>query len=133
MIKDSELIKIFEESATIAVIGCSRDPQKDSYVVSAYLKGEGFKIIPVNPFADEILEEKVYKNISEIDSHVDIFDIFRPDSEILPIVREAIFLKPRLIWMQLGIKNNEAYKLAKINSIEVIMDKCIMVEYERLT
>jgi uncharacterized protein len=133
MLKDDDIIKIFKESKSIAVVGCSRDPQKDSYIVSSYLKGKGFKIIPVNPLADEILGEKVYKNISEIGSHVDIFDIFRPGNEILQIVREAVFLKPRLIWMQLGIKNNEAYKLAKINGIEVIMDKCIMVEYERLT
>jgi uncharacterized protein len=129
---DKDILQIFKESKTIAIVGCSRDSRKDSYMVSLYLKGKGFQIIPVNPLAEDILGEKAYKNIPEIDTHIDIFDIFRPGNEILQIVREAVFLKPRLIWMQLGIKNEEAYWLAKINGIEVIMDKCIMVEYERL-
>jgi predicted CoA-binding protein len=100
--------------------------------VPKYLKEKGYKIIPVNPFAEEILGEKVYKNLSEIKEEVDIVDIFRPSEECLGIVKEAIKLKPKVIWMQLGIENKEAEKLAKENKIKVVMNKCIMREHQRL-
>jgi predicted CoA-binding protein len=132
MLTDKELKEILRSSKTIAVVGCSRDPEKDAYKVPKYLKEKGYKIIPVNPFAEEILGEKVYKNLSEIKEEVDIVDIFRPSEECLGIVKEAIKLKPKVIWMQLGIENKEAEKLAKENKIKVVMNKCIMREHQRL-
>jgi predicted CoA-binding protein len=132
MLTDKELKEILKSSKTIAVVGCSRDPEKDAYKVPKYLKEKGYKIIPVNPFAEEILGEKVYKNLSEIKEAVDIVDIFRPSEECLEIVKEAIKLKPKAIWMQLGIENKEAEKLAKENKIKVVMNKCIMREHQRL-
>jgi hypothetical protein len=131
MLSDKELKEILRSSKTIAVVGCSRDPEKDAYKVPKYLKEKGYKIIPVNPFAEEILGEKVYKSLSEIREEVDIVDIFRPSEECLEIVKEAIKLKPKVIWMQLGIENKEAEKLAKENKIKVVMNKCIMREHQR--
>jgi predicted CoA-binding protein len=131
MLSDKELKEILRSSKTIAVVGCSRDPEKEAHKVPKYLKEKGYKIIPVNPFAEEILGEKAYKNLSEIKEKVDIVDIFRPSDECLEIVKEAVKLKPKVIWMQLGIENREAEKLAKENKIKVVMNKCIMREYQR--
>jgi predicted CoA-binding protein len=132
MLSDKELKEILKSSKTIAVVGCSRDPEKEAHKVPKYLKEKGYKIIPVNPFAGEILGEKVYKNLSEIKEAVDIVDIFRPSEECLGIVKEAIKLKPKVIWMQLGIENKEAEKLAEENKIKVVMNKCIMKEHQKL-
>ena len=132
-IKDDEKIgKILIESKTIAVVGCSRDPEKDAHRVPKYLKEQGYKIIPVNPFADEILGEKVYKNVSEIKEPVDIVEIFRPSEDCLQVVKEAIKIKPKIIWMQLGIKNEEAAEFAEENGIKVVMDRCMMKEHQKL-
>ncbi len=125
-----EIIKIIKSSKNIAVVGCSRDISKDSYIVAKFLKDSGFCIIPVNPFTDEIMGEKAYKNLGQIKKHVDIINIFRPSFEVIPIVEEAVKLKPKLIWMQIGILNRKAYEIAAKNRIPMIMDKCIMVEYK---
>ena len=132
MIKDKELIEVLRESMTIAVVGCSRYPRKAAYRVPKYLKEQGYKIIPVNPFAEEILGERVYKTLSEIKEPIDIIDVFRPRVECLQVVKEAIELKPEVIWMQLGIKNVEAAQLAEKYGIKVIMNKCILIEHKRL-
>ncbi len=110
---DERLKEVLQEYKTIAVVGCSRDQEKDAYKVPKYLKEHGYKIIPINPFADEILGERVYKTLSEIKESIDIVDIFRPSKECLDVVKESIKLKPKAIWMQLGIKNEEAAKLAE--------------------
>ncbi|MEW6455215.1 MAG: CoA-binding protein [Acidobacteriota bacterium] len=132
MMNDKEIKKILRESKTIAVVGCSRDLEKDAHKVPKYLKEHGYKIIPVNPFADEILGEKTCKILSEIEEPVDMVDIFRPSEECLQIAKEAIKIKPRVVWMQVGIRNEEAAKLAERNGIKVVMDKCIMIEHKRL-
>ena len=112
MHEDNEIKKILTDYKNIAVVGASRDPSKASYTVSKYLKEHGYKIFPVNPYADNILGEKAYLSLSEIKESVDIVDIFRPAGEAYAIVKEAIKLKPKVIWMQLGIKSIEASKLA---------------------
>ncbi len=96
------------------------------------MKGNGYKIIPVSPNSENILNEKTYKSLSEIKENVGIVDIFRPSDECLNVVKEAIKIKPKVIWMQLGIINEEAKKLAEKNGIKVVMDKCIMIEHKRL-
>ena len=132
MDSDEELMKVLKESKTIAVVGCSRDPEKEAHRIPKYLKEHGYRIIPVNPFADKILGERVYKRLSDIKEPVDVIDVFRPSEECLDVVKEAIKIKPKVIWMQLGIKNKEAAELAKKNGIKVVMDRCMMVEHRRM-
>ena len=136
---DSEEIEsIYENYKTIAVVGLSKDPAKDSHRVAKYLKSKGYHIIPINPFADVILGEKCYKSLLDVPETIEIVDIFRPAKDVPPIVDQAIELKrklgnPRVIWMQLGIVNEEAAKRAKNASLTVVMDKCMMIEHKRLS
>lgn len=133
--------EILSKYKTIAVVGLSREPEKDSYRVSAYLKKNGFCIIPVNPFADEILGEKSYKSLfnipPEIQKTIEVVDIFRPSKHVPLIVEQAIKLKamhgkPHVVWMQLGIVSEEAAELAKKAGLIVVMNKCMMIEHLRL-
>ncbi|MGD0070613.1 MAG: CoA-binding protein [Candidatus Bathyarchaeia archaeon] len=125
----------------MAVVGLSKEPGKDSHRVSAYLKQHGYRIIPVNPFADEVLGEKSYKNLldipPEIQKTIEIVDIFRPAKDVPPIVEQAIKLralygKPFVVWMQLGIVNEQTAEAARRAGLIVVMDKCLMVEHHRL-
>lgn len=129
---DNDTINILRESKTIAVVGCSRDENKAAHKIPKYLKEQGYKVIPVNPSANEILGERTFKVLSDIDVPVDILNIFRPSEECFDITKEAIKIKPKVIWMQLGIKNDEAKRLAEKHNIKVIMDKCIMIEHKSL-
>lgn len=138
----NQIRDILKKYKTIAVVGLSKEPEKDSHRVSAYLQHHGYRIIPVNPFADEVLGEKSYKSLLdvpiEIQKTIDIVDIFRRSEDVLPIVEQAIQLKakvgrPFVVWMQLGIVNEEAAEGAKRAGLMVVMDKCLMVEYQRLT
>ena len=117
---------------TIAVVGLSKHPEKPAHFVPKYMKEKGYKIIPVNPTASEILGEKCYKNLLEIPLSIDIVNIFRPSNEVLPIVRDAITKNVKVIWMQEGIVNNEAAQEALKHGLKVIMDKCIMKEHQKL-
>ncbi len=130
--QDQELKEILRHSKTIVIVGCSSTPFKSAHEIPKFLKNVGYKIIPVNPNSKEIFGEKSYPSIKEISSEVDIVNIFRPSEEVLAIVKDAIKIKPKVIWMQLGIENKEAKELAEKNSIKVVMNKCLMVEYERL-
>ena len=119
-------------------MGLSRNTSKDSYGVAQYLQSVGYRIIPVNPFADEILGEKCYKSLLDIPETIDVVDIFRPSEDVPPIVEEAIKLKnkqgtPKVVWMQKGIVNGEAAKQAREAGFTVVMDRCMMVEHRRLT
>jgi len=123
------------------VVGLSRQPDKASYEVGKYLKEHGFRIIPVNPFADEVLGERSYKSLLdvpvEIQKTIEIVDIFRPAKEVLPIVEQAILLKGlrgklSVVWMQSGIVNERATEMAKRAGLTVVMDRCIMQEHRQL-
>ena len=136
-----EIKKILTECKTIAVVGLSREPEKESYKVSKYLKKHGYRIIPVNPFADEVLGEKSYKSLLEIpeqiQKNIEIVDVFRKAEDVPPVVEQTIKLKeihgkPCVIWMQLGIVNEKAVATARKAGLTVIMDTCIMQEHKRL-
>ena len=131
-----------QRAKTIAVVGLSKEPEKDSNKVSVYLQQHGYRIIPVNPFADEVLGEKSYKSLldipMEIQKTIDIVDIFRRSEDVPPIVEQAIQLKAKVsgsfvVWMQLGIVNEQAAEAARRAGLVVVMDKCLMVEHHRLT
>ena len=133
-----EIKSILENYRTIAVVGLSKDPAKDSHKVAKYLKTKGYRIIPINPSADVILGEKCYKSLREVPETIEIVDIFRPAKDVPPIVDQAIELKrrlgnPRVIWMQLGIVNEEAAKRARNANMTVVMNKCMMKEHKRLS
>lgn len=100
--------------------------------VPKYLMEHGYKVIPVNPFADEILGLKCYKNLSDVKKEVGVVDIFRPSKEVLGIVKEAIKMKAKVVWMQKEIVNNQAAEIARKAGLRVIMDKCIMLEHKKL-
>ena len=133
-----EIKSVLETYRTVAIVGLSRDPDKASYRVAQYLESVGYSIIPVNPFADEILGEKCYKSLLEVPDTIDIVDIFRPSEDVPAIVDEAITIKnrvgsPNVIWMQLGIVNEEAAKRAREAGFTVVMDSCMMIEHRRLS
>jgi len=133
--------EILTRYKTVAVVGLSRDPSKDSYRVAEYLKKHSFHIVPINPFADEVLGEKSYKSLlgmpAEVQKTLEIVDIFRSSAEVLPIVEQVIQLKklfgvPYVVWMQLGIINGQAAETAKKAGLKVVMDKCMMQQHRRL-
>lgn len=111
---------------TLAVVGCSTNPEKPAQYVPKYLKDNGYKVIPINPFADEILGEKVYKSLGEVPDAIDTVLIFRPGEETPEIVKHAIDVGAKAVWLQEGIKSDEAAELAKGAGLEFVMDKCML-------
>jgi predicted CoA-binding protein len=130
--EDDEIKRILENAKTIAVLGLSPKPERDSNSVAGYLKNQGYRIIPVRPGQKEILGEKAYATLDDIEEQVDIVDVFRNPSQILPHAREAIRLSPKVFWMQLNIENPEAAALLTEAGIDVVMNKCIKIEHDRL-
>ena len=116
----------------IAVIGMSRHSNKAAHFVPKYLLEQGFDITPINPIADEILGKKSYPNISSVNSHIDIVDVFRPSDQVLQVVQEAIEKKPKVIWLQEGIHNLEAEELARKHGIKIVYNRCMLAEHQRL-
>lgn len=129
---DEKIKKILKDCKNIAVVGLSPKEDRPSHIVATFLKSQGYRIIPVNPNADEILGEKCYPTLSAVPYPIDVVDIFRRPEDIPPIVDEAIKIKARVIWMQEGIINEEAAEKAKKAGIEVIMDYCMLKEHKRL-
>lgn len=129
---DEAARKLLSESHVIAMVGLSVDEEKASNRVARYLQSKGYRVIPVNPGYDEILGEKTYKNLSEIPEQVDIVDIFMRSEKVVPVVEEAIRVRPKAIWLQLGIVNDEAKLLTEKTNIGFVMDKCVKQEHARL-
>ena len=117
----------------IALVGASKDLTKTSSIVMKYLQDHGFKVYPVNPSmkGEKILGEKVFGNISEIDSPVEIIDVFRPSDEAIEIAKEAVKINAKVLWLQLDIKNEEAKKIVEANNILYIENKCTKIEFEK--
>ena len=135
MIKDShtdEEIKDIFALKKIAVIGMSRHPIKAAHFVPKYLSEQGFDITPVNPTANEILGKKCYPDISSVQDPIDIVDIFRPSEQVLPVVQNAIKKKPKVIWLQEGIHNEEAENLVREHGIDIVFNRCMLAEHQRL-
>jgi predicted CoA-binding protein len=137
-LSQEEIKSILESYRTVAVVGLSRDPDKASYQVANYLQSVGYRIIPVNPFVDQVLGEKSYKSLLDVPQTIEIVDIFRPSEAVPAIVEDAIQLKnrvgsPKVVWMQLGIINEEAARRAREAGFEVVMDRCMMREHKRLS
>ena len=135
MIKDSHTDQEIKDVFTlkkIAVIGMSRHPIKAAHFVPKYLSEQGFDITPINPTTNEILGKKCYPDISSVQHSIDIVDIFRPSEQVLSVIPDAIKKKPKVIWLQEGIHNAEAEKLAMKEGIIVIFNRCMLAEHKRL-
>jgi hypothetical protein len=125
-------IRNFLSLKKVAVIGISRSESKAAHFVPKYLAENGFDIIPVNPNSNEILSKKCYKEITEVEGDIDIVDVFRPSEDVLPFVRDAIKKNPKVIWLQEGIHNEEAENLAREHGIDVVFNRCMLAEHQRL-
>lgn len=128
---DEQIKKIYTLK-NIAVVGMSKNPEKAAHYVAKYLAEQGYNIIPVNPTTDEILGKKCYPSLLDVPVPVDIVDVFRPSDQVKPVVEEAIKIKPRVIWLQEGIHNPEAESLAKNAGIDVVFNRCMLAEHQRL-
>ena len=116
---------ILQVSKTIAVVGLSPKPERDSYQVSEYLLRQGYNIIPVNPGHSEILGRKSYPSLFDIPESIDIVDIFRRSESVPPIVRAAVQIQAQYIWMQEGVENEEAAAIARQHEVTVIQNLCL--------
>src|ERR1700746_1815173 len=134
---DSYIRGILNTVKTIAMVGASEKDVRPSYFAFKYLLERGYRMIPVNPghAGDTMLGQRFYARLSDIPEPVDMGDIFRASQYALPVVQEALTLKPRpqVIWMQLGIRNDEAAALAEANGMKVVMNRCPKIEYGRLS
>ena len=128
---DEEIIEILNLKKVV-VIGMSKHQEKAAHFVPKYLLENGFDIIPVNPNSDEILNKKCYKEINDIKDYIDIVDVFRPSEDVLPFVKDAIKKNPKVIWLQEGIHNEEAENLAREHGIDVVFNRCMLAEHQRL-
>ena len=128
--------QILEDFMSVAVIGMSKNPSKPANEVPMLLSRHGYRIIPINPTADEIEGMKAYNSIADVPNEIEILNVFRPSEEALEITKQAVARKKekgdiQVIWLQLGIENDEAKKLAEENGIEFVQDKCMKIEYQK--
>lgn len=128
---DDDIRKIFSLK-NVAVVGMSKNEGKAAHYVPKYLFQQGYNIMPINPTADQILERKSYHSIEEVNQPIDIVDVFRPSDQVLPVVQQAIKKKPKVIWLQEGIHNAEAEELARKAGIQVVFNRCMLAEHQRL-
>jgi hypothetical protein len=134
---DSYIRGILRTVKTIAMVGLSPKDNRPSYFAFKYLLARGYRMVPVNPgqAGKDVLGQKVYARLGDVPVPIDMVDIFRASEHALPIVREALTLtpKPKVIWMQLAIRNDEAAKLAEDAGLKVVMNRCPKIEYGRLS
>ena len=131
---DAYLRRILRDCKTIAMVGASANWNRPSYFAMKYLLDRGYKVIPVNPAAagQEIMGQKVYRSLDKLPQKADIVDIFRNSEAAGPITDEAIKHGAKVVWMQLGVRNDEAAKLAEDNGLKVVMNRCPAIEIPRL-
>jgi len=127
-----EIRRLLSTVRTIAVVGLSDKPERDSYHVAAYLQQHGYRIIPVNPAVATVLGEKSYARLEDVPDEVDVVDIFRRPDAVPEIVTSAIAIGAKAIWMQDGIVHNAAADQARAAGLQVVMNKCILKEHHRL-
>ncbi len=128
----AQLRRILKNSHTIAVVGLSADWYRPSYFAAKYMQEHGYKIIPVNPKYTEILGERCYPDLKSIPEKVDIVDVFRKSQDCEPIAREAVAIGAKTLWLQIGVINDDAARLAETAGLDVVMDRCVKIEYARL-
>lgn len=132
MSETERIARILTESHTIAVVGLSSKPNRDSFRVAQFLKDRGYRILPVNPRESSVLGEKAYAKLEDIPAEiqVDVVDVFRRPEETPDIAASAVKIGARALWLQLGIANEEAAAVAQAGGLDVVMDKCMKIEWE---
>jgi uncharacterized protein len=128
---DDPIGEILRRYKTIAVVGLSSNPMRPSHGVASYMQGAGYRIIPVNPNERQVLQEKSYARVEDVPEKVEIIDIFRRPADVPPAVDGAIRAGAKVVWMQLGIVNDEAAEKARAAGLTVVMDACILVEHKK--
>ena len=128
----NELRRILRENKVIAVVGLSADWYRPSYFAAKYMLEHGYRVIPVNPKYREILGQKCYASLREVPEKVDIVDVFRKSQDVGPIAEDAIAIGARVLWQQLGVKNEAAAARAGAAGLDSIMDRCVKIEHGRL-
>ena len=123
---------ILKSYKTIAVVGLSADPARASHRVASYMKSAGYRIVPVRPDGDEILGEKVYHSLKDIPFPVDIVDVFRRSETVMPVAQEAVQIGAKVFWLQQGITNEEAEALCRDAGLDVVSDRCMLVEHRQM-
>lgn len=138
-VSDDETLRELLDADTVAVVGCSRHRGKDAHEVPRYLQHRGYRIVPINPGADEILGEPAYDSLGEVpdDVRIDLVDVFRPSDEVPAVVDATIERREQCgdvtgLWLQLGIKHNPAVERAEEAGLKVVQDRCIKIERRRL-
>jgi uncharacterized protein len=133
-VDDAEITDILTTSRVIAVVGASPDPSRDSNRVMGFLKQRGYRVIPVNPTSagEEVHGERILAALQDIDEPVDMVDVFRRSDSVGPIVQDAIAIGARVVWMQLGVVNEEAAQAARAAGLRVVMNRCPRIEIPRL-
>lgn len=126
------LRRVLKEARTIAVVGLSADWFRPSYFAAKYMQEHGYRVIPVNPKYPEILGERCYPNLRAIPEKVDIVDVFRKPADCVPIAADAVAIGARTLWLQIGVINDEAKRIAEAAGLTVVMDRCVKIEYARL-
>jgi hypothetical protein len=126
------LRRILKEARTIAVVGLSAEWHRPSYFAAKYMQEHGYRIIPVNPKYGEVLGERCFDSLKKIREKVDIVDVFRKTQDVPPIAEDAIAIGARVLWQQLGVRNEEAAARARAAGLEAVMDRCVKIEHGRL-
>jgi len=126
------LRRILRTSKVIAVVGLSADWFRPSYFAAKYMQEHGYRVIPVNPKYPEILGEKCYRSLCDIPEAIDIVDVFRKTADVMPIAEDAIRIRAKVLWQQLGVRNEEAAAKARAAGLETVMDRCVKIEHGRL-
>jgi predicted CoA-binding protein len=127
-----DLLKVYADTKTIAVVGASADETKASHRIPRYLQSQGYRIIPVSPKGGEILGEKVFTSLAEIDTPVDVVDVFRPAEETPQVARDAVAIGAKVLWLQSGIASDEAEEIGEAGGLMVVMDRCMGATHRQL-
>ena len=126
------LRRVLAQSRTIAVVGLSANWYRPSHFAAKYMQDKGFSIIAVNPMYTQVLGQRCYPDLAAIGRAVDMVDCFRKPDDIVPIAREAVAIGAKVLWMQLGIRNDEAARIALDGGLDVVMDRCVKIEHARI-
>jgi hypothetical protein len=126
------LRRILKESRVIAVVGLSAEWHRPSYFAAKYMQEHGYRVIPVNPKHDSILGEKCYRSLRDVPERIDIVDVFRKTADVPPIAEDAIAIRAKVLWQQLGVRNEAAAAKARAAGLEAVLDRCVKIEHGRL-